>query len=168
MAGPGTGQRLARPGSLYGVVPGPFAPGPRLPEPARSRRQVPAWPSGAVRLVVGGWRVGHGLMLEAARLNLSIPAPLNGSSGKSGSLGRGRCQVGGVPCGDAGDPRRRGAGGRSSRPSRAPPPERSPPRSRTAGPSGPASAAPSTTARSGSDRRPTSAGRRTPSAGAPA
>ena len=42
-------------------------------------------------------------------------------------LGRGRCQVGGVPCGDAGDPRRRGAGGRSSRLSRAPRPERSPP-----------------------------------------
>ena len=38
---------------------------------------VPAWPSGAVHLVVGGWPAGHGLRMEASSLNFSIPAPLN-------------------------------------------------------------------------------------------
>src|SRR3954451_4575038 len=54
------------------------------------------------------------------------------------------------------------AGDRSSRPWLERSPARSRPRSRNGGPSAPASAAPSTTARSGSGRRRTWAGTRTP------
>src|SRR3954454_22843209 len=60
------------------------------------------------------------------------------------------------------------AGDRSSRPWLERPPPRSRSRSRIGGPSAPASAAPSTSARSGSGRRHTWAGTRTPSADAAA
>src|SRR5215211_4734804 len=61
--------------------------GERRPDALPDRRQARgwwrtglgwgAWPSGAVHLAGGGWRVGRGLRMEATRLNLSTPAPLN-------------------------------------------------------------------------------------------
>jgi len=82
--------------------------------------------------------------------------------------GRRRSPADGVAGAGDGDPRRTGVGACSSRPSLPPPPGRLPPRSRTAAPSAPGSGGPSTTARSGSGTPRTSAGRRTPTAGAPA
>jgi hypothetical protein len=61
--------------------------GERRHDALPDRRQARGWwraglgwgarPSGAVHLAGGGWRMGHGLRVEATRLNFSIPAPLN-------------------------------------------------------------------------------------------
>src|SRR5262249_22254044 len=83
-----------------------------------------------------------------------------------GRPGPRRCRVSAWAGVAVGGPRRTGGGGRSSNQSPARPPPRSAATTRTAGPSAPATAAPSTTARSGSGRRRPPAGRRTPTAGA--